>query len=107
MLRKEKERKVHLMKRSLKRHKASNRFFLDQDTMGEARWAEAVEYSIAKREGRKIDGVKYSVWYCPCGCITAYGNKVSDAKLVKQPKSQRKPKSEISQKYDRCIHFGS
>jgi len=104
MKRKQREFEVAMNKRHLKRKKASNRYFLDQDSMGEARWYEAVEYSVAKREGRKIGGVKHVVWHCPCACISAHPNELTGASLSKQPKSQRKPAPRVKGKV--CYHFG-
>ena len=74
----------------------SGRYFLDQENLGEFRWNEAIEFSRAKREGRKIVG-SY-LWAPSCGCcFIALGKSDTDAALPsKQQKGTPTKRSKLS-----------
>ena len=102
--RKQKNLDTFNAKRNHRRTKASNRFFLDQDTMGEARWEEAVQHSRAKKDGKKLVGVQMGVFNCPCACLSSLPKfETGDVKFLRHSKSQRPP---ASKPVRHCVHFG-
>jgi hypothetical protein len=52
---------------------SGNRVFLPLSRMRRIRWEEAVEYSNARREGRK-DKLTCSHWDCHCGSVNCLAN---------------------------------
>jgi hypothetical protein len=85
-----------------RQRKASNRFFYDAVDMAECKREEAIEHSVAKREGKKLAGVKQGVWACGCGCVRTYPLESCNATLPKKSKGQREKNQPAEHQ---CIHF--
>jgi len=77
------------------------RYFLSQKQIREGKRMESVQYSVAKREGRKLAGVHHYQCGCGCGIFTTAAEE-TEVSLPKQPKSKRK-KNVVAEK--QCIHF--
>lgn len=72
-----------------KQKNARGRFFYDMKDMAEAKLGEAIANGVAKREGRKLVGVRQHVWGCGCGCVSTHDAENSGASL--SPKKKGTP----------------